>query len=281
MKKRVGRATIVVLAIVGMGASVGCSSSASGETDVSASATKATNVAATEKPTKSEAGMPAMKKAAAAKKYLFVLFLKAEDAQTSAMRTTLQDAMKKVADKANSVEVDITAASEKAIVDEFGLDRAPMPLILAIAPNGAVMGGFPMQVKKQELLDCFASPGTEQCMKQLQKNRLVLLCVQNEKTKSNKEAMQGVRDFKADARFAKATEIIMLDPTDTAEAHFLKDLQIDPKTATAVTVFLAPPGASLAIYEGATNKEEMATTLQKSSSGCGPGGCGPGGCAPK
>jgi hypothetical protein len=153
---------------------------------------------------------------------------------------------------------------------------------LAIAPNGAITGGFPTEVDKQKLLDAFASPSTEKCMKQLQDNRLVFLCVQNGNTKSNDEAMKGVRDFKEDTRFAHATEIVMLDPTDTAEAGFLKDLQVDPKTETAVTVFLAPPGTPVAMYEGATSKDELVTTLQKASSACGPGGvCGPGGCAPQ
>ena len=89
-----------------------------------------------------------------------------------------------------------------------------------------------------------------------------------------------MRDFKADARFAQATEIVMLDPTDGAEAGLLKDLQIDPTTDTAVTVFLAPPGTPVAMYEGATNKDELVATLQKASSACGPGGCGPSGCGP-
>jgi len=193
----------------------------------------------------------------------------------------LQEAMKEVADRADSVEVSVSAATERAIVDKFDLDRAPMPLILAIAPNGAVTGGFPTEVEKQGLLEAFASPCTEKCMKQLQENRLVFLCVQNGTTESKDAAMEGVRQFKADARFAQATEIVMLDPTDTAEADFLKDLQIDPKTEVAVTVFLAPPGMPVAMYEGATSKDEIVATLQKAGSACGPGGCGPGGCPPR
>jgi len=92
--------------------------------------------------------------------------------------------------------------------------------------------------------------------------------------------MQGVRDFKADSRFAPATEIVMLDPADAAEAEFLNDLQLDPKNKEAATVFLAPPGVPIAIYEGATSKDELVATLHKASSACGPGGCGPGGCGP-
>jgi hypothetical protein len=83
--------------------------------------------------------------------------------------------------------------------------------------------------------------------------------------------MQGVRDFRSDPSFAKMTELVTLDPSDTSEASFLSDLQISPETAEAVTVFLAPPGVPLAMFEGATTKEELTATLNKAASNCGPG----------
>ncbi len=92
-------------------------------------------------------GMAAIKQAADAGKYLFVFFSKADDDQTLAMRKVFDKAMEKVADRAQSVAVNITDASEKAIVDKFDLSRAPMPLVLAMAPNGAITGGFPNQVR--------------------------------------------------------------------------------------------------------------------------------------
>jgi hypothetical protein len=270
------------VAASGLAALVGCDSRTAAQMDGQAVASTGTKEdVALREPQGPGQGMAALEQAAAAKKYLFAFFWKTEDAQTNAMRTVLTDAIKEVADRADSVEVNVTAASEKAIVEKFGLDRAPMPLILAIAPNGAITGGFPTEVEKQKLVDAFASPCTEQCMKHLQDSRLVFLCVQNGSTKSSEEAMKGVREFKADARFAPATEIIMLDPTDAAEASFLKDLQVDPKTESAVTIFLAPPGVPVAMYEGATNKDTIVAALQKASSSCGPGGCGPAGCPPK
>jgi len=104
---------------------------------------------------------------------------------------------------------------------------------------------------------------------------------QNDKTKSNDAAMQGVREFKADVRFASATEIVMLDPTDATEASFLTDLKVSPDTAEATTVFIAPPGTAIGKFEGATNKDALVEVLSKANTGCGPGGCGPGGCGPK
>ena len=280
MKNLVVFAVAAVLATVCISAIVGCNSDTAAQADGQEPAKVVTDETQSAESQKTGGGMAAMQKAAEAKKYLFALFQKEEDSQTSAMRAVLGEVMKEVADKADSVEVNVTAPSEKAIVDKFGLDRAPMPLVLAIAPNGAITGGFPAEVDKQKLLDAFASPCTAECMVQLQENKLVFVCVQNGDTKLNDDALKGVREFQADARFAQATKIVMLDPTDGAEASFLKDLQIEPTTETAVTVFLAPPGTPVAMYEGATNKNELVATLEKASSACGPGGCGPSGCGP-
>jgi hypothetical protein len=179
------------------------------------------------------------------------------------------------------VAVNVTAKAEAQIVEKFRLDRAPMPLVLAIAPNGAITGGFPDSFSEQELLDAFASPCLEKVVKALQDRKLTFLCVQNAKTAGNEDSLQGVRDFCADERYRAATEIVMLDPAAQAEAKFLSDLKISADTANAVTVFLAPPGSPIAMFEGAITKEALVETLQKASSACGPGGsCGPGGCGP-
>jgi hypothetical protein len=226
-------------------------------------------------------GMDALNKAAAANKYLFAFFWKTEDEFTRAKRKVFDAAVTQIAERADAVAVSVTAKAEGEIVEKFGLDRAPMPLVLAIAPNGAITGGFPDSFSEQELLDAFASPCLEKVVKALQDRKLTFLCVQNAKTAGNEGCLQGVRDFCADERYRSATEIVMLDPAAKAEAKFLSDLKISADTASAVTVFLAPPGSPIAMFEGATTKEALIESLQKASSACGPGGsCGPGGCGP-
>jgi len=226
-------------------------------------------------------GMAAIKQAADAGKYLFLFFSKADDDQTLAMRKVFDKAMEKVADRAQWIAVNASDPSEKAVVDKFDVNRAPLPLVLAVAPNGAITGGFPAKFEEQQLLDAFATPGTEKVMKPLQDGKLVFVCVHNDKTKSNDAAMQGVRDFKNDARFASETEIVTLDPTDKREASFLTSLRVSAETAEAVTVFVVPPGQAIGKLEGATNKDALVELLSKANTGCGPGGCGPGGCGPK
>ena len=226
-------------------------------------------------------GIAAIKQAADAGKYLFLFFFKAEDDQTLAMRKVLDKAMERATDRAQSVAVNITDASAKAVVDQFDLSRAPMPLVLAMAPNGAITGGFPAKFSEQQLLDAFASPGTEKVMKQLQDGKLVFVCVQNDKTRSNDAAMQGVREFKADGRFASATEIVTIDPSDKRETGFLTKLKVSSDIAEATTVFVVPPGTAIGKFAGETNKDVLVEVLGNANTGCGPGGCGPGGCGPK
>jgi hypothetical protein len=198
------------------------------------------------------AGMSAVEKAASSKRYLFAFFWKEENDQTRTSRAVFEAAVKKVADRAQSVAVRIDDPAERRIVDKFQLDRAPMPLVLVLAPNGAITGGFPSRVEEAALLGAFATPCSERSMKALQENKLVLVCVQNEATRSNQAAMRGVGDFQADPRYHEVTEIVMLNPAEAGEASFLRDLKISPKTEQAVTAFMAPPGMVIAEFTGAT-----------------------------
>ena len=157
-----------------------------------------------------------------------------------------------------------------------------MPLVLAIAPTGAATRAFPKKFDEAQLQQAFVSPCTAKCMKAIQDSHLILLCVQNGKTQFNEEAMQGVTEFKADPQYSATTEVVKLNPTDKAEEPFLKALEVDPQTATAVTLLVAPPGSPVARFAGAVTKDQIAAKLASAQSGCCPGGkCGPGGCGPK
>jgi len=193
-----------------------------------------------------------------------------------------RSAMAKMTDRADSIAVSIADPAEKRIVDKFSVRGAPMPLVLAVAPTGAPTRAFPKQFEEAQFQQAFVSPGTAKCMKAIMDRHLLLICVQNGKTQFNQEAMQGVEAFKADPQYAKVTEVVTLNPADKAERSFLKDLEVDPQTTTAVTLLVTPPGAPIATFEGAVTKEQIAAKLAAAQSGCCPGGkCGPGGCCPK
>ena len=228
-------------------------------------------------------GITALRRAAAADKYLFVFFWRERSQQTDAMWNVLQPAMSKLADRAESVAINVSDPAEKPMVARFDVDRSPMPLVLALAPNGAITKGLPLKCDERQLFQAFVSPGTAGCLKALQARKLVLLSVQSRSPYIRQVSLQrGVADFAADARFAGATEIVSVDPADPAEASFLQDLQVDPRSSTSVTVLLAPPGSVVGKFEGAVTKEQLVAKLQAAQSDpCAGGKCGPGGCGPK
>ena len=223
----------------------------------------------------------AIRQAAAVGKHLFIFFYEKDDAATRSARKTFKSALGKIGDTAIWMAIDRNNSAEKEIVREYGIGRAPMPLVLVLAPNGAITGGFPAKnLSEDKLRDSIASRGFQACLKALQERKLVFVCAQNSSTKSNDAAMQGVNDFKSDLRFANFTEIVKVDPSDAAEAKFLAQLKIDPKTQEASTAFLAPPGVVLNTTSGSTSKDTLIGLLMAASSGCGAGGCAPSGCGP-
>lgn len=236
-------------------------------------------------PAVSSRGVAAMDSASQGGKYLFIYFWKENDRQTKSMYGVFQNATGKMAEAADSVSVNITDPKEGAIVERYDVSRAPMPLVLAIAPNGAVTKGMPVSFDEKQLRDAVVSRGTAACLKSLQERKVVLVCVQNSTALA---PFQSVRDFVADPRFAESAEMVTIDATDPLEAGFLQSLQIDPRRDIGVTVLLAPPGKPVAKFTSAVTKDQIVARMTASSSSCGPGGscapgesCGPGqGCAP-
>jgi hypothetical protein len=223
--------------------------------------------------------LAAMEAAANNGKHLFIFFWNANDKQSQAMYEVFQSTMKKWGESTDSIGINVTDPNEKPVVHKFGVSRAPMPLVLALAPNGAITKGFPVKFDENQLREGFVSPCTAKCLKCLQNNKLVLLCVQNEKTEFTQVAMTAAWGFKADAQYAQATEIVTLNPEDQGETKFLQDLKVDPYTSQAVTVVLAPPGKPVATFVGAVTKEQIVAKVQAGP--CADGKCGPGGCCPK
>lgn len=226
-------------------------------------------------------GIPAMEQAIKENKHLFIFFYKDQNERTNRSEKVFDQSMQKVGDRALFAKVKVNDPTEKDIVDQFELSRSPMPFVLVLAPNGAVTGGFPSYFTEQQLIESFVSPVMASSLKALQNKKLVFLCLQNDKTIGNEAALKGVRDFKADPRFASASEIIMINPSDVQEQKFLSQLGIDVRSPEATTVFIAPPAETIGQYKGATNKDRFIADLQSAVSGCcGPGGCCPGGCCP-
>jgi len=223
-------------------------------------------------------GMSALRRAADGKQYLFAFVYEQEDEETRAARKQFEAAVAKVTPAAKSVRVDRSLPEEKEMVEKFGLQTAPVPIVLAIAPNGAVTGSIKAgELSEERLQAAVSSPGLQAILKAVQEGRLVLVCLQNAQTKDNDAAMTGVKEIKADEQFSDWTEVIKVDPRDPKEARLMAQLKVEPATKKAATVVVAPPGVMVTRMDGATTKKSLKAALQKAAEGCSgsPGCCSP------
>lgn len=228
-------------------------------------------------------GQAAIDQAAASRKYILVFFWKEASPETNKAWESLQTAAARFRQWSDIVSIQITDLAEQSVVARLGVDRAPMPLVLAIAPCGAITKAMPGPVDEAQLQSAFVSPGTQLCLKALQDRKLVFVCVANSgSTREPGAVPRGVQDFRADERYARATEVVLLDAKDQNESAFLQQLQVDPRAAAPVTIFLAPPGSVIGKFNAAATKDHFVASLASAQSNpCAGGKCGPNGCEPK
>lgn len=203
--------------------------------------------------------------AAAEGKTIYLVFYRSWDAAAQAVGQAVKTHADKHAGRATWAAVGITDPAQKALVDKYQVGRAPMPLVLGVHPNGAITGVFQKPMTEAEFVQTLVSPANAECMKGLQANRLVLLCVQ---TAAQQPVPQGVKDFQADPHFGQRTQVLTVQLKDPNEASFFAHLQIDPQTAAPVTVFMAPPGVLVGRFPPTASKAELSQALHKAGKCC-------------
>jgi len=203
--------------------------------------------------------------AAAEQKYTFLVFYKDNGQATQAMAQTVKRGVEARSDRATLAYVNVANPAEKALVDRFGVSRAPMPLTVAVAPNGAMTKLVPSTITEQQIEQSFVTPAMAQCMKAMQEGRLVLACVQS----GPKAAIPaGVANFVSDPEFKNRVAIVPVQAGDPAEARLVRELEADSTTKGATTVFMAPPGVLVGKFGPTATKEQLAVALHKAGQCC-------------
>tara|TARA_R110002111_G_C6007511_1_gene374233 strand:+ start:8489 stop:9283 length:795 start_codon:yes stop_codon:yes gene_type:complete len=211
-------------------------------------------------------------RAAASKqnKYTFIMFWKDQDDATKAMWNNLQQNLAGKTDTTTFVAVNTNDPAEENLVKEYGVSRAPMPLTLAIAPNGAITGSFVKQINADYIQQSFVSPAKSRCMLTLQSRKMVLLCV-NPGAKSGMP--QGVQNFKAIPCYKDVVEVVSVSAGESGESAFLQELEVTPQNDQTTVVFMAPPGVMVGKFNGNVTQEQLIAELKKAGKSCGVDGC--------
>jgi len=197
-------------------------------------------------------------------KLAYVMFYNQSDAKTS----TLFETIKATSAKQPSTTwatVRVNDPNERPVAERFQVTRAPMPMVVAVHPNGAVTGFFAMKATEPELLNCLVSPKKAECMKALQTNQLVLVCVS---ANGQSSVPAGVEAFQTDPHFGLRTHVVHVNSSDPTEASFVAGMELDPRMSDTVTVFLAPPGAVVGKFPVNATKEQFAAKLAAAGKCC-------------
>lgn len=197
-------------------------------------------------------------------KLIYLVFYKDTDAPTKAVMESVKLFTGRT-DGSTFTTVKITDPAERAVAEKYQVTRAPMPMVIGVHANGAVTGYFHTKISDADLTQCVVSPKKAECMKALQQNKLVLVCLQ---TQPQQGIPQGVADLTADPHFSHRTQVVTLSLNDPAEASFLAGMEVDPKKNPPQTVFLAPPGVVVGKFAATAQKNDLAAKLAEAGKCC-------------
>ncbi len=216
-------------------------------------------------------GFLASQKASQAGKFLLIYY---SDTNTdSAFKISFNHQSRELKNKADTIRIDIKNPDESWLVDKFKVYNAPLPLVLVVAPNGAVTGSFMQSLPEGKLKSTIVSPATQQCLLAVQQRKLIFVCLQGKTTQNNDVALSGVQQFAKDPKYGKFTEIVVVDPLDRNETQLLGQLNANLKNPTATTLLLAPSGQIIGKWEGATSKSDILKSLMAMKRSCGDPKC--------
>ena len=209
-------------------------------------------------------GQQSIDAAASNNQFAFVLFFRANDANTQQMYQTLQATLQSRSD-AVAVPVNVTDAANKDVVSKFDASRIPLPAVVALAPNGAVCSAFPGKIAAEQITASFVSPGQANCLKALQDNQIVLLCVH---AANGSTVPPAVKAFSENQMYQARTIVVSVRADDPAESQFLKQLKVPADRQSTSVAFMAPPGSMLGVFDESVSFNTLAETIAAAGKCC-------------
>jgi hypothetical protein len=206
-----------------------------------------------------------------APKFTFILFWKEDNAATQAMADTLKRAVAERSQRAQWTSVNIADGSQRPIVDRYHVERAPMPMVLCVAPNGVVTGGMPRQINDAAIDKMLVTPAMTEVTKALQDKRIVVIHVKRDPRLG---LPGGAAAFVADPMFKDRTTIVNIGLDDPEEGRFLKEMAFKPEEVSdSMVVVLAPPGVLVGKYQANVATEQIASDLHAAGKCCNDPNC--------
>ena len=204
-------------------------------------------------------------------KFTLVLFWRENSPATQEMTEALKRAVAQRSQRAEWIAINVNDPSQRAVVERYHVERAPMPMVLCIAPNGAVTGGITRQLTDAAIEKALVTPKMTEATKALQDKRIAVIHVKRDP----KLALPaGAAGFIADPAFKDRSTVINVSLDDAAEARFVKEMEFKPEELSdSMIVVLAPPGVLVGKYQGSVSTEQIASDLHAAGKCCNDPNC--------
>jgi hypothetical protein len=198
--------------------------------------------------------------------FTFILFWKQQDAATQQFAESLRSAVAKHSQRASWTSVNVWDQAQRGVVEHYGVSRAPMPLVLCVADNGAVTSVFTRLPTEQQLERALVTPAMAAVTKALQDKKIVVVHVTHTR---QSPLPPGAAEFAAHPDFQARTTTVNVELNDPAEGRFLADMQINQQNASdAALVIMAPPGVLVGKFASATTKDQIVAKLHAAGKCC-------------
>jgi len=204
-------------------------------------------------------------------KFTFVVFHRDNNAATRDFYQQTQTGLLAHGEKAVLTSAKVDDPAERALVEKLGISRAPMPLAVVLAPNGAVTGLFPRTITPDLIASAIVPPTMMQCMKELQNQKLVFVCM----TKTDRiDVPEGVRAVQQLPQYKDRISLVGMRVDDPAEARFHQQMKLEPnKVNGPYAVLIAPPGALIGHFDASASTEQIAAAIHKAGQCCNDENC--------
>ncbi len=217
-----------------------------------------------------------------AKKTVFLIVTEKGLAVEKALNVT-KEAIKR---EKNSIIITMIRDDEANadLVNKFGLAGAPLPIILVIASNGVVVGGFrDIEATADALIKTIPAPKQAEVLQAINDKKAVFVIVSR---KSFNDKAKAVENCKSTLTQLKNNAIIVeIDADDQKEKNFLTQIGVNGLLNSSVVVVTNCQGQITGKFDSTTDVKTLAAAATKVNrgGGCAPGACGAGakGCGPK
>lgn len=167
------------------------------------------------------------------------------------------------------VELDRSNPENAEIVTKYSLATIPVPMILALNPNGVISGAIePDKATPETLAKMIPSPKKAEIIKALSDGNAVFITAY----RKGMTSVETVNNSCAAAcqQMAGKSVQVKVDMDDPAETGFLTEMKINVASTEPVTVVANPQGQISGTYIGDVQVTQLVTSATKKVGGCCP-----------